>query len=314
VNLRADDWRIGDYTLPQFGFLARGAGLLAYTARRDGIIVDYARTPKSLFVDSRSEVALPWTNRQKRVEPGVKDFEYLGGDKFRIAYQWQVNDRFTRDLHCFVHFQDMQSQDAAKGIVFQNDHRLPRPTTEWKPGLVLTDGPYTVTVPETSTQNELYILVGLFKGNRVPLNGVSAGAQRIAVGRLLLTRKNGKITNITLAGIDALRREQTAKRKRFMKRTNVAGIKIHFGQAVTDGSFKLLVKPAGLDVLPFPRDRKFRIELDLAALAPGRFGKRVEIVGLDAAKKELTKATLPVKDGKLAFSAGTPGVTQYRIR
>lgn len=41
-------------TLPQYGWLAAGNGLRAYTALRDGLIVDYAETKDSLFANARA--------------------------------------------------------------------------------------------------------------------------------------------------------------------------------------------------------------------------------------------------------------------
>ncbi len=312
VNLRRDDWRVRGYTLPQFGFLAEGPGLLAYTAKRDGVIVDYARTPRTLFVDSRSEVVVPWAYGQKRIEPRVKEFKYLGGDRFRITYEWRVDDTLDRDLICFVHFVDPRAQTEREGIIFQNDHRPPRPTSQWRPGMVLTDGPFTLSVPKSCRQNRLDILIGLFKRGRVKLQGVSAGSSRIAIGRLLITRRNGKITNLALGGIDDLRREQERKQKRFVERMNVAGKKIDFGPAATNGSFKLLLRSRGFDLLPFPRDKRFDVELNLAALGLPRDASQARIVGLDAAGEPLTRTTARATAGKLKFPVGARGVVRYR--
>ena len=313
VNLRAADWQVEGYTLPQFGFLAQGPDLLAYTAKRDGTIVDYARTKDSLFADSRSEVMLPWAYRRKRIEPGVKAFEYLGANRFKITYEWRVDDVLDRDLHCFVHFQDLKNPDTAKGILSQNDHRPPRPTTEWKPGMVLADGPHVVTVPDKCTQRELHILVGLHKAGRVGLSGVSAGSSRIAIGRLLLTREGGRITNIALADVDDLRGEQEAKQKRFIDRMNRAGTRIDFGPAATDGSFKLAAKPRRLELLPFPRDRKFRVELDLREVLSGAMPAQVALRGFDIEGREVRRERLAVAAGRLALTVGDPGAVRYAV-
>ena len=314
VNLRADDWQVGTVSLPQFGFVAEAPGLLAYTAYRDGVIADFARTQDSLFVDSRAEVTLPWAYRRKRIEPRVKALEYVGGNQFTITYEWLVNDTLERDLHCFVHFQDMTAQDTHGGIIFQNDHEPPQPTTGWQPGAAFADGPHAVTIPTNCTQDELHILVGLHQGGRVPLQGVSAGEHRIAVGRLLLTRKeDGAVTDVRLGDIEELRREQEHKQARFSDRMNAKATKVDVGVAATDGSFKLLARPYGFDLLPFPRDKHFSVELDLATLAPGKFTGELQATGLDASGKEVGSVAAAVKGGKAAFALGLPGAVRYRL-
>ncbi|NOZ21008.1 MAG: hypothetical protein GXP25_07955 [Planctomycetes bacterium] len=313
VNLRQNDWTVRGHVLPQYGFLAEGPGTLVYTAKRDGVIADFARTKNSLYVDSRTEIVAPWTRNQKNVEPRLKAFKYLGGRKFAITYEWQINDTFDKDLHCFVHF---CNKDAKRpdDIAFQNDHGLPKPTSQWKPGMILADGPYTVEIPEDCPLDSFDILIGLHKGGRVNLAGVSAGGGRIAIGRLAVTRKDGKVTNIKLVGIDDLKKEQNEKRKRFTDRLNVAGRKIDFGSVATDGSFKVLVREDGLELLPFPRDRKFRIELDLRPLLPKQPIAKAKITAVDAKGKAIGNVASKLANGRLTFDAGTKGAARYQIR
>ncbi|MEW6360060.1 MAG: DUF5696 domain-containing protein [Planctomycetota bacterium] len=313
VNLRKDDWTVRGHVLPQYGFLAEGPDTFVCTAKQDGVIADFAKAKNSLYVDSRTEIIAPWTRNQKNVEPKVKAFKYIGGRKFEIAYEWAVNDTFDKDLGCFVHF----CSEAAKrpdGIAFQNDHGLPMPTSQWKPGMVLADGPHTVEVPEDCALDSFDILIGLHKGERVNLAGVSAGGGRIAIGRLAVARKDGKIADIRLVGIDDLKKGQDEKRRLFTDRLNVAGKMVNFGPAATDGSFKVLVRQDGLELLPFPRDRKFRIELDLRPLLPQRSVSKADIVAVDAAGKALGPVPGTVSNGRLAFDAGTKGAARYQIR
>ena len=314
VNLREADWRVGDAVLPQYGFIAQGPDTLVYTAKRDGVIADFARTPDSLYVDARTELVAPWAYGQKQIEPRLKSLKYLGGRKLEIAYEWDINDVLEDDCHCFVHFQNAGAKTSSEGIIFQNDHRVPRPTSKWRPGMLLSDGPYTVAVPPDCPVDRLDILIGLFKGARVKLEGVSAGSQRIVIGRLLITRQNGKIADIRLGDIDDLKQGQAGLRRRFTDRLNVGRKKIDFGPAATDGSFKVLLKRDRLELLPYPRDRKFSIELDLAAIVPGKRVTSAEVVGMDAEGKPVGRMTLKVAQGRLSFAAGMPGVVRYEIK
>jgi hypothetical protein len=60
VNRGADDWQAGGHTLPQYGFYARipVAGGLAEAAieRRDGVIVEWARSPENVYAGARPVV------------------------------------------------------------------------------------------------------------------------------------------------------------------------------------------------------------------------------------------------------------------
>jgi hypothetical protein len=72
----------------------------------------------------------------EQVEPSVKSLKHLGGRKFEVAYEWQVNDTFDKDVICFVHI-----TEAGGTAWFQNDHALPVPTSQWRPGMTVADGP-----------------------------------------------------------------------------------------------------------------------------------------------------------------------------
>src|ERR1035437_314508 len=54
--------------LPRFGWIARGAGVTAYTALRGGKLVDYAETKDSIFANARN--VLDWDNA---IKPEVRD-------------------------------------------------------------------------------------------------------------------------------------------------------------------------------------------------------------------------------------------------
>ncbi len=58
ANSRAANWSVGSNgktaTLPQYGWLAIGGDLYAYTGLINGIVVDYAETPTSLFANART--------------------------------------------------------------------------------------------------------------------------------------------------------------------------------------------------------------------------------------------------------------------
>ena len=50
-----------------------------------------------------------------------------------MTYEWVVNDTLDQDYQCFVHGLSTESAHA-EDIVFQQDHGLPKPTSQWRKG------------------------------------------------------------------------------------------------------------------------------------------------------------------------------------
>lgn len=63
ANNSAKPMQVKGHTLPRFGWLARGAGVTAYTALRGGKLVDYAETKGSIFANARN--VLDWETATK---------------------------------------------------------------------------------------------------------------------------------------------------------------------------------------------------------------------------------------------------------
>ncbi len=94
---------VGALVLDRFGWLAEGAGVSAWTARRDGVIADYAETADRVFANARP--ASDWDlSGIKRIRPVITHFESVGPREMRFTYGWQVNDVLPRRYSCFVHF------------------------------------------------------------------------------------------------------------------------------------------------------------------------------------------------------------------
>jgi len=74
ANAKDANLQVGDYQLPRFGWLAKGDGVTAYTALRDGVVVDYAETANSVFVNSRNAGMYDFADRQpsnRRAQAGA---------------------------------------------------------------------------------------------------------------------------------------------------------------------------------------------------------------------------------------------------
>jgi len=124
----------------------------------------------------------PWDGRPLPLRAAVAQFKPTGPREFSITYRWTVGGPVKLDWPIFVHFTD----PSGASIKFQNDHQASPPMTEWKPGEV-TDGPYTVTVPE-GLEGTFDIRIGLYNkdtpGSRAALEGDSDNEHRYLLGKV----------------------------------------------------------------------------------------------------------------------------------
>jgi len=314
VNWAKEPWEVEGRVLPQWGFLALDPETEVCTVLRKGKLADYAECPEFLFVDARTSFTMPYRNPGKDIEPKLREFKYLEGNKISLTYEWVVNDTLDQDYFCFVHFIHAQSGNPDK-IESQQDHLVPKPTSQWQKGETVVDGPWEVSVP--ADRFDTYdIVIGLHKGPRVALKGPDAGGARILIGQLKLERANGKITNISLADIREVAQKLQVKRADFSARLNAPGTKVDFGKIATDGSVKVERGESSLTVFPYPRDREFTVTLDVRAIAPKAKidPTKVRVQAL-AAGTQADMGSLPVsvEGGRVSFRVGLKGAGRYVV-
>jgi hypothetical protein len=266
--------RLGEHLLPRFGWLAQGAGVTAYTALRDSVIVDYAETADSVFANARN--APDWNVAGlRRVRPTVAEFAQTAPRAFRVTYRWLVNDTLPQDYNCFVHFSGKGQDIYDEGIRFQQDHATPTPTSQWKRGVNVSDGPYIITIPDNVPDGDYAWSIGLYSlggGGRVPLEGVDDGHGRIRLG-VLHVRDGGKTITFDLE-----RSSGDERLKWYRLHLNEAGKVIDFGAVRTNGS--VLVRREGNEwvLQTLPRDGNFTLELNAK-----RFGAPPQIRSIGGA-------------------------------
>ena len=201
--------------------------------------------------------------------------------------------------------------------MFQQDHGLPKPTSQWRPGEVIVDGPHVLRVSDRFDSYDL--TVGLYKGARVHLKGVSTGGDRVLVARLKVERQAGRITNVTAEKIAPDTTVATGKsgapgKADFTAHTNPSGTWVDLGKVATDGALKIQLEPDRLVILPYPREKPFRASLDLKALAPTADPKRVAVRALAAGTQaDLGPVAARMEAGRLLLTFGTPGAGRYRV-
>jgi hypothetical protein len=241
-------------TIPQYGWVAKSADLLAYTAQCGSTICDYAQTPTSLFANARNQSDAKIDRGY--AAPSVAKVEQGAGHTFAITFNWHLYR--TMGTHAqykaFVHFvRDDQTAKVSAKIAFQGDHQPSISIFHAQPGNTVIDGPIMVTIPTSVPDGQYSIGVGLYDpatGSRLPLSGNNDGSNGYIIGNLTLS-KNG--TEVSFQPPPPAINDP---------RLNATSTVVDFGAVQTDGMI-LIKQEAGRWVLrPYPRDRKFTVLLN----------------------------------------------------
>lgn len=257
---------IGGLLLPQHGWEASGAGVRAWTALCEGTVADYARTPNSTFANARR--ASDWNQSGvHRVQPLVAQFKQSGPRTFSISYSWRVGENLKSDLGCFVHF-----TGSGDSLVFQNDHALPRATSTWKQGEVVSDGPHEVRLPDNLPDGDYSVRVGLFDAKaRLAMQGHDDGNSRIILG-IVRVEDGGK--TLTFVPDKPVPNAGDI----FEQRLNTSGKVLDFGDIRTNGSVLVRREKGEWVLRALPRVGDFKVELSGV-----RFGHPATVRAVDGA-------------------------------
>ncbi|MBC7289619.1 MAG: hypothetical protein H5T86_16585, partial [Armatimonadetes bacterium] len=200
------------------------------------------------------------------VRPRIENFRDLGGGKFQLTYVWEVHAATSRTFHVFVHFTRPKIAPP-DDIAFQNDHAPPKPTSQWRPGEVIVDGPHTVAIPEHYRQpGRIGIMVGLYdEAGRVGLGVAMTPETRCHMGDIVVEGE-GETLQLRYEPAQLRPIDTTALRKAITGRLNTAHKLVDFGPVLTDG--RVVIRPRGnkLAVLLVPRGQKARVGLRLSQL------------------------------------------------
>ena len=108
------------------------------------------------------------------------------GSPIEVSYKFVVANEapaITEDYRVFVHF-----LDSDKERMWTDDHDLPVPTTQWKPGQTI-EYTRTMFVPVYPYMGPTTVLMGLYSlssNSRLPLAGENNGQRTYTVGQLEL--------------------------------------------------------------------------------------------------------------------------------
>jgi hypothetical protein len=249
ANASRDPLRWQEMNLPQYGWVARGHGLLAYTAMCDTTVCDYAETPTSVFANARNQADVGISRAYAM--PSVASVQQTSRRSFAMTLNWRVYRSMPHNYKVFVHFVNDDNLTLHEGTVFQGNAALAEPTAQWTLGGVVAEAPVAVQVPSSVADGTYSIRVGLYDpstGDRVPLAGVYDRDLRYLVGYL---RVSGGGSDISFNAVSPVSNP----------RLNSAGAVVNFGSVQTDGMVSIRENNGHWVLRPFPRSRNFTVLL-----------------------------------------------------
>ncbi len=285
VNFGDSDWRVAGRALPRYGALTIGPRATAYTARVDGQIADFAAYDDVTYVDARSHQWLP-PPTPPPITPSLGAWKDRGDGTFDLTIDWLPRRRLTRDRLVFWHFKDEPR------ILFQSDHRPPRPTTQWRPGEVVRDGPRRIKVPTTQSETRYAVVVGLYdKTGREPL---LRGSNQVCVATLRVARRGGKVVNIAFEKCSEPQWAPGTDRAAYLEGANVRKRVLDFGDLATNGAVVCWRGRGRVETTPVPTGEPMRV---------GVAGSYKSVVALDAEGHALAPLASRFAGGKTWFDA-----------
>jgi hypothetical protein len=307
VNWGEEPWLVEGRTLPQWGFLALGPDTEVWTAQTKQGLADYASCPEFTFVDARTSFHMPYLKAGTDIEPRIRSFRWLGGRKAEITYEWRVGEEVKDDYMCFVHFLN-DGVGRNDKIIGQADHGLPKPTSTWRAGEVVVDGPHVVEFP--AAYNDYEIVIGLYsRKGRLHMKGTNREGLRYLIGVVDIAGDQGKLGDLAAA---QAKYETKVARADFRRNLNQPGTWVDFGTLATDGSLKVNRGQDQLTAFPYPRNRRFTVELDPKVL--GLAGAATKVQALKAGSDEVLADVPFERQGKrIRFTVGLEGAGRYLV-
>jgi hypothetical protein len=239
------------------------------------------------------------------ITPSLNSFEYLGENKFKADFAWNVSGEIPKDLCIFVHCTEkrMNWHQKLKEAFLSGGGYPKTPTSQWKDKIVTEL--YTITIPDDLPAGQYYLVTGLYDskgdGHHARLLGFDTGGDRYAVAWLKVERKaDNTVSNILLEPFEW-------EDEKLFERLLPATEPVDFGIAKTKGAFRIEIdnKAKTATATPLPEEPATEIALNLPEAA-----KSVKAV--DADGKELREVPFKIEEKAVIFTT-QPKEFSYRI-
>ena len=280
VNRGQSDWTVERIALPPYGFLARvyaekeAVAVETSITRRDGLIVETARTTDDLYVNGRAPIGGPLPIRLT-----VNEFRYLGNRQFTFSLAWQADEPIPAGWSPFFHFVDSEGN-----IVFQASHM---PGTFVAAQIGQFSGLARGSIPLDAKASQSFELrYGLYRpgdGQRLALAAEDDGTHRIRLGTIRLDGEGHSLRNVGWTPIQP-------QHDLLLARQNPAKKPIDFGPIITADGCRLTHDSASLQITPLPQPagHTFTAKIRWAAV-PWRLPEPNFLLRLDADGKVLSR-------------------------
>ena len=301
VNRGSEDWTVEGHVLPEYGFLAKAPGqdgpIEASIERSDGVIVEHAKTPETLYVNGRLVVRPP-----ARIRPVVENFRCEEGRTCEFDLVWNATTPIPEGYVPFLHFNNSEGE-----ILFQATQQ-PQSFDDGRKGELRRN--VRVTVPESvPADDDIGFTVGFYRpgsGARLELDLVDDGSRRYKLGSIRVEKAPDGKTQVRWTGVPL--KENTA-----YSRENVLARPVDFGTVVTAGGCRIAVDGKRLVLTPLPAEKGPRATVRIRPAAlEWNLGPLNTVEALDIDGKVLSKRPVTIKDGELELLM-EPGVFQYRV-
>ena len=242
VNRGESDWQIAGRILPQYGYYADLGEVSGAIERKDGMIVEWSKSPYTWYVNARPVVA-----RGVPASVRLATLRLTEGRAFEVTLAWEVFGAIEEDLVVYVHFMDDKGD-----ILFQADGRPQPPTNEWQDAAVTTG---RGVVPANLKPGDVVELqAGLWKpgDRRRPLQNNVHGDASVRLARVQLEGDSGALTGFAIAPIPSEQDE-------WLARMNPDGRMVDFDGVITDGACRIKREDNGWTVTPLPDSPAFTV-------------------------------------------------------
>ncbi|NUQ60994.1 MAG: hypothetical protein HUU20_00790 [Pirellulales bacterium] len=302
VNRGQRDWDVTDAVLPAFGFLARvptDQGVVgASVVRRDGVIVEMARSPDRLYVNGRHMVDGPLA-----IGLAVEKSEDLGERRFRMDLRWQADAPIPAGWTAFLHLVDPEGE-----ILFQASQQ---PSTFEREERGAVRAAASSVIPEDLMQPgaKYELRAGIYhraSGERLPLAGNDDGDRRLRIGHIEVKADGGRATGIGWKPLEP-------QPDPILARMNPEGRPIAFGPVTTPGACRLTRDGDCLVVTGLPQTGggKFPVAIHWSDLPWGLpVPTQVKAVAADGS---LSAAEPVRREGGVVRLTYEPSMFQYRL-
>jgi hypothetical protein len=259
ANGGSDNLAWNTIQIPPYGWVAQGDHLIAYTALKNGQIVDYAETDHSFFANARNQ--RDWLQSGDVADVSVVGVRQTAPRTLQLTLAWKALERVANGTpRAFLHFVSTVSGTSPDSIAFAADQALAVPATAWRPGKTVVNAPLSITIPDNVPDGTYSMLGGLYKpgtGITYQLAGQDRGSRRYILGNL-------KISN---SGQSLEFAAQAAAPVSPDPRLNNTGSLIDFGPVQTDGMVSLVRDRTKWRLYAYPSYRNVTVRLQGSRIA-----------------------------------------------